>query len=91
MLFGTYFFLDNEMIIHTRQAATIWSILADFGGLLDLFFIVLCFFVVPLNEEIQMNKFMQILYTRESNEVGKLLKSVTKKTFVQGSKFFVKA
>ena len=52
MLFGTYFFLDNEMIIHTRQAATIWDVLADFGGLIDLFFVVSCFFMVPLNEEI---------------------------------------
>jgi hypothetical protein len=40
MLFGTYFFLSGEAVLHTRKAYDFLSVLSDFGGILEIFMFI---------------------------------------------------
>lgn len=49
-MFGSFYFLSENMLIHTREAVTIVGVLAEVGGLFDVILIVFGFFVIPFNE-----------------------------------------
>lgn len=36
VIFGTYFFLSDDMLEHSRQVYTIIQVISDFGGLIDI-------------------------------------------------------
>ena len=47
ILFGSYFFMSEERVVHHRQLQNIMQVLADFGGIQEIFlflFVVICTF-----------------------------------------------
>ena len=78
LLFGTYFFLDTEMVVHSRNACQWWEVLSDFGGLFDIFYLTLAFFGCYINDKLIMNKLIKNFYnTREKTYEAKLSKQYT--------------
>lgn len=49
-MFGSFYFLSENMLIHTRETVTIVGFLAEVGGLFYVIMIVFSFFVIPFNE-----------------------------------------
>jgi hypothetical protein len=62
MLFGSYFFLSDETLLHTRKAYDLLSVLSDFGGILEIFMFI--FFAVwnKYNEQGLLIKSIRAVY-----------------------------
>ena len=68
LLFGSYFFMSEEEVKHSRNVWNIMSLLGDFGGLLDIFllvFVICCSFV---NEKQMIAKSIRAIYFRKNYE-----------------------
>lgn len=48
-IFGTYFFVSEEVVEHSRKVQDILSILAEFGGFREIFVIPFVFLLSNLN------------------------------------------
>ena len=68
LLFGTYFFLDNEQVVHSRSAYQVLDLFSDFGGLFEFLYLTLAVAVCYVNEKLLMRKLVLNLYqTREKS------------------------
>jgi hypothetical protein len=68
VLLGQYYFLDTEMIIHSRQVYTWWKLISDFGGLFDVLFICLFFLIHKINDNLLVDKIIKNLYVTQDSK-----------------------
>jgi hypothetical protein len=68
MLFGCYFFLDMEMVVHSRRACTFWDVLSNFGGIFDIVLVAIGVIFSRINENGLLIKFIRNLYFTELDE-----------------------
>jgi hypothetical protein len=63
MLFGSYFFLAEEKIMHTRNLYNISDLMEDFGGFYQTFIISLFMFIgSKINNGIMVAKLIRSLF-----------------------------
>ena len=62
-LFGCFFFLSEDQIIHNKNMYTIVDLLSDFGGLYSTFVLTVFYFIgSQVNQHYIMGKFIRSLY-----------------------------
>ena len=66
-IYGTFFFLSDELVTHSRDAENILSLMANFGGLISLAFTILSYPGQWTNQRLLFSKFIRTLYL-ERNE-----------------------
>ena len=66
-LFGTYFFLSEDIIIYNNILYTMSSLLSDFGGLFEPFVLPFFFYIGSIiNDHYIMGKFIRALFYTEN-------------------------
>ena len=65
MLYGTYYFLENERIEHRRIAYSILNALSEIGGLSVALLGVLGTFCSPITYNIVASRFIKALYYKK--------------------------
>lgn len=61
-MWGSYFFLSDELVKQGRHAQTWLDIASDMGGLIEVFFTILFLLNAFYNETLLFNKFIRTLY-----------------------------
>ena len=63
LIYGSYFFLGQEMTLHNRNLYTVSDMLSDFGGIYQTFILALFYyFGTSINKRIMMAKLIRSLY-----------------------------
>ena len=66
-MFGSYFFLGDDMTLLNRNLYTISDMLSDFGGIYQTFILALFFHLgTIINKKIMMGKLIRSLYHVEN-------------------------
>jgi hypothetical protein len=68
MIFGSYFFMSPETLLHTRKAYDFISVLSDFGGILEILIFMLFPFFCKFNEQGLLIKSIRAVYFNEKME-----------------------
>jgi hypothetical protein len=69
MIFGSYFFLSDETILHTMKAYDVLSILSDFGGIVEIFIFIFSTFCFRYNAQNLLIKSIRAVYfEKEKNK-----------------------
>ena len=67
-MFGSYFFLNDDLILHNRNTYTFSDMLSDFGGIYQTFIIGLFYYLGSIiNKRIMMGKLIRSLYHVEKS------------------------
>jgi hypothetical protein len=61
-MWGSYFFLSDELVTQNKSVRAYLEILSELGGVIEIFFIVLALFNSFYNEILLRNKFIRSLY-----------------------------
>lgn len=62
ILWGTYFFYSEEMLIHSREMQNFFNVLSDFGGITEILIYSVGVFVMWFNRRFERSKFVKSLY-----------------------------
>lgn len=62
MLFGSYYFLSENMIVLNYTSFTTIDLLSDIGGLFEIFYMTLWIFLAPFNNTKFFNKAIRAVY-----------------------------
>jgi uncharacterized membrane protein len=62
MIFGSYFFLSDETILHTMKVYDILSILSDFGGIVEIFMFIFSTICMSYNTQGLLIKSIRAVY-----------------------------
>ena len=68
LLFGSFYFLSNDRILHQRSVYTILNLLGDFGGLQGIVFSIIFAFCYSMNRSFVMGTFLNKVYYLNRNE-----------------------
>lgn len=62
MLFGSYYFMSEDMKIFNYTKFTFTDLLSDIGGLFEILYMTLWFFLAPFNNIKFFNKAIRAVY-----------------------------
>lgn len=65
-LWGSFYFLSDDLKIHSKTKYSITDLLGDIGGLFEVFHIVLVILLSPLNNMKFFNKAIRAVYFKET-------------------------
>ena len=68
IIFGTYFFLDDEIMIHTRTLDSIVDALSNIGGFLSVIFGIFLALVKRINDKWLIDRAIRNLYRTRDKE-----------------------
>ena len=68
IIFGTYFFLDDQMEIHTSKLNTLVDILSNIGGFYSLLIGIFAAIMQKINDTWLVDKAIRVLYTRRDHD-----------------------
>lgn len=62
ILFGSFFYLSQTIILHNNYAENIWGVIADIGGLIEFLSIIIIHISFFANDRAVMKKMIKSLY-----------------------------
>jgi len=62
LLFGSYFFMSEEGVIHSRTVENLMQVIGDFGGVLEVVLFAFVFTVTMVNEKQMLAKSIRAIY-----------------------------
>ena len=73
VLYGTYFFLSNELVNHTRKAENILEIISNLGGMFEILWVLFMYIGNSVNNKYITAKFIREIYSKKKDDVNTLL------------------